>query len=111
MKKYNKFDVIVTSFPFIEKIEIAKVRPAVIVSSISYNEKTEFVVIAMITSAKHSKLWNDIKITNHESLELNSGSIIRMKFANITQSSIIHKIGKLSKSDQKELQLKLKEIF
>ena len=109
--KYSKFDVIVTSFPFIEKIENTKVRPAVIISSNSYNEQTGFLIIAMITSAKHSKLWNDIKISDHEISELNADSIIRMKFANIAHNAILHKLGKLSKSDEKKLTLKLKQIF
>ncbi|NBV07376.1 MAG: type II toxin-antitoxin system PemK/MazF family toxin [Proteobacteria bacterium] len=109
--KYSKFDVIVANFPFIEKIENAKARPAVVVSSDVYNAETGFVVIAMITSAKHSRLWGDIKISDHKISELHSGSIIRMKFANITQGAILHKLGKLSKADQKELEAKMRKIF
>ena len=107
----NKFDIIVTAFPFIEKTGTTKVRPAVIVSSDAYNKETDFVVVAMITSAKHSKLWNDMKINNHESLELKDASIIRMKFVNITKEAILHKIGKLDKANQEELGVKLKDIF
>ncbi len=108
---YHKFDVIVTEFPFIDKTGISKVRPAVIVSSDDYNKNTGFVVVAMITSAKHSKLWNDLKLISHKSLELHSASIVRMKFANITQKSILDKIGKLDKDNQEELESKLKKIF
>jgi mRNA-degrading endonuclease toxin of MazEF toxin-antitoxin module len=114
--KYDKFDVIVTGFPFIEKSETIKSRPAVIISSDSYNAKTGFVVIAMITSAKHFKMWNDMeindmKIADNNSSKTHPNSIIRMKFANITHDAIYHKIGQLNKSDQKKLSIKLKEIF
>jgi mRNA-degrading endonuclease toxin of MazEF toxin-antitoxin module len=108
---YNKFDVIAVDFPFIDKPAITEVRPAVIVSSNNYNLNTGFVVIAMITSAYNSKLWNDIKISNFKDLELNHTSFIRMKFANITKEFILHKMGHLSDNDQKELQKLLRDIF
>lgn len=109
--KYSRFDVIVANFPFIENIENAKARPAVVISSDIYNAETGFVVIAMITSAKHSRLWGDIKISDHKMSELHSGSVIRMKFTNIIQGAILHKLGKLSKADRKEFEIKMKEIF
>ena len=76
--KYSRFDVIVANFPFIENIENAKARPAVVISSDIYNAETGFVVIAMITSAKHSRLWGDIKISDHKMSELHSGIIKKM---------------------------------
>ena len=108
---YSKFDVIAVDFPFIDKPAITKVRPAVIVSSNDYNNKTGFVVIAMITSAKNSQLWNDIEISNGKDLELTNASFIRMKFANITKEVILHKMGELNKPNQDELTSKLKAIF
>ena len=108
---YNKFDVIAVNFPFIDKPIITKARPAVIVSSNNYNKNTGFAVIAMITSASNSKLWNDIKISNFKDLELNHISFIRMKFANITKEVILHKMGHLSDDNQRELQKLLRDIF
>lgn len=108
---YNKFDVVAVDFPFIDKPVITKVRPAVIISSDNYNKNTGFIVVAMITSAKNSNLWNDIKISNFKDLGLDHISFIRMKFANITRETILHKLGHLSGNNQKELQDLLKNIF
>lgn len=109
--QYNKFSVIVIDFPFIDDRKKSKVRPAVIVSSDEYSKQTGFVVVAMITSAKHSKLWNDVEITNPEKLELAEPSIIRMKFANVLQADILAKIGTLDEKNQSALQEKLGVCF
>ena len=109
--QYHKFDVVVTRFHFIEEEKLSKIRPAVIISSDEYNKKTGFVVLAMITSAKYSKIWNDIEIIDYQDISLKSSSIIRMKFSNSIQSKILDKIGTLSKKDQKNLTTKLKNIF
>lgn len=107
----RKFDIVVVDFPYIEGNNKSKIRPAVVVSTDEYNKQTDFVVIAMITSAKHSKLWNDIEIIHPEKAELKEPSIIRMKFANILQSDILAKIGKLDKENQIALQNKVGECF
>ncbi|OFW85603.1 MAG: hypothetical protein A2887_04145 [Alphaproteobacteria bacterium RIFCSPLOWO2_01_FULL_40_26] len=59
---HHKFDIVVTAFPFIEKNQETKIRPAVIVSDDDYNKNTGFVVIAMVTSSAHSELWGSKKI-------------------------------------------------
>lgn len=109
--QYSKFNVIVIDFPFIDDRQRSKVRPAVIVSSNEYNKQTGFVMVAMITSAKHSKLWNDVEIANPEKLELSEPSIIRMKFANVLQADILAKIGTLDEKNQSALQEKLIVCF
>ncbi len=108
---YHKFDIVVSDFHFIEDVKFSKIRPAVIVSSDDYNKKTGFVVLAMITSARHSVLWQDLEISDYENTDLKPTSVIRMKFSNCTQSKILQKIGKLSQKDQKNLTKKLKNIF
>jgi mRNA interferase MazF len=108
---HHKFDIVAVEFPFIENSKITKVRPAVIVSSDEYNKNTGFIVIAMITSATNSKLWSDVKINDWQSLQLSHSSFIRMKFANVVKGSVLHKMGQLSKIDQKPLQKTLRDIF
>ena len=108
---YAKFDVIITEFPFIDNKKKGKIRPAVIVSNKEYIKNTGFVIIAMITTAKHSKMWNDIEINDIQSIQLKEPSIIRMKFANIQESDILAKIGTLDSDTQKVLQSNMKHIF
>ncbi len=86
-------------------------RPAVVISSDEYNKHTGFIVIAMITSAKHSKLWNDIIITDPEAIGLKEPSIIRMKFTNILVSEVLAKIGTLDSKTQSALQEKVSICF
>ena len=109
--EYSKFDIIVAEFPFIDDRTKVKIRPAVVVSSDEYNKRTGFVVIAMITSAKHSKLWNDVEINGPEKIDLKEPSIIRMKFANIVQDDILGKLGRLDTENEIALQKKLGTYF
>ena len=71
-------------------------------SNKEYIENTGFVIIAMITTAKHSKMWNDIEINDIQSIQLKEPSIIRMKFANIQESDILAKIGTMDRDMQQE---------
>ena len=108
---FAKFDVIITEFPFIDNKKKSKIRPAVIVSSEGYNQNTGFVIIAMVTTAKHSKMWNDIEIKDIQSIQLKEPSIVRMKFANIQESDILAKIGTLDIKNQKTLEENIKVVF
>lgn len=106
--KYKKFDVVIVPFPFVDKIKKQKIRPAVIVSENKYNRATGLAVVAMITSAKKSKFWNDIAIKYDF---LNVDCVIRMKFANFAQEIIIKKIGDLNRKNAADLDRSLVEIF
>jgi mRNA interferase MazF len=109
--QYKQHDIIVTEVPFIDDRTKSKVRPAIVISSDEYNKHTGFIVVVMITSAKHSKLWNDIAITDPEAIGLKEPSIIRMKFANILASEVLAKIGRLNGKNQGVLQEKVKVCF
>ncbi len=109
--QYKQFDIIVTEVPFIDDRTKSKVRPAVIISSDEYNKYTGFIVVAMITSAKHSTLWNDIAITDPEAIGLKEPSVIRMKFTNILANEVLAKIGTLHEKNQNALQEKMNVCF
>lgn len=109
--QYKQFEIVVIEVPFIEDRTKSKVRPVVVISSDEYNKHTGFIVVAMITSAKHSKLWNDIQITSPEDIGLKEPSIIRMKFTNILVSEVLAKIGTLDSKNQDALQEKVSVCF
>lgn len=106
----KQFDVILIDFPFIEDKTRSKVRPAVVISSTEYIKHTSFVLCAMITTAKNSNFWNDLKIKRGEVMGIEN-SIIRMKFANFTKDNILKKIGNLEEEDAKALTEKLSKIL
>ena len=108
---YKKFDIVVTEVPFIDNIAKSKVRPSVVISSDEYNKHTGFIVVAMITSAKHSKLWNDVQIKNPEGTGLKEPSIIRMKLTNILASDVMATIGTLDRDTQAILKKNIGQIF
>ncbi len=106
--KYKKFDVVIVPFPFVDNVKKQKIRPAIVVSDNEYNKLTGLVVVAMVTSAKKSKLHGDILIKYDF---LKADCVIRMKFASFAQETVFDKIGALDKSDISNLQSSLIEIF
>ena len=109
--QYKQFEIVVTEVPFIDDRTQSKVRPVVVISSDEYNKHTGFIVVAMITSAKHSKLWNDIAIIDPEVIGLKEPSIIRMKFMNMLASEVLAKIGTLDGRNQSALQERVSICF
>jgi len=108
-KVYDRFDVVVVPFPFIDA-ETSKNRPALIISS-SKNFSKEAIVMAMITSALHTPWPLDVKIKDLEIAGLPVPSLIRMKLFTLDHRLIIRKAGSLGAKDQASFSKNLKLLF
>ena len=98
---YRKWEIVLVPFPF-TNLSTKKKRPALIVSTNEYNNKSD-VVIAFITSKLDLDYrFGDYKIQNWLTANLPKPSMIRMKFATIDKSIIIKKLGRLDKIDIEE---------
>ncbi|MCE5317946.1 MAG: type II toxin-antitoxin system PemK/MazF family toxin, partial [Parachlamydia sp.] len=76
---YNKFDIVLVPFPFIDSAS-SKQRPALILSSSdSFNAMAGASVMAMVTSATHHPWPLDRPIEDLASAGLPVPSLIRMK--------------------------------
>jgi mRNA interferase MazF len=110
-KIYEPFDIVVVPFPFIDIIETKK-RPAIIISSSdSFNRLASAYVLAMITSATHSKWPCDVEILDLKASGLPVKSIIRMKLFTLDSRLILRQLGTLSKKDQSSLRTSLKTLL
>ena len=98
LETYKPFDVIVIPFPFSDKLAQKK-RPALVLSTETFNETTLHVITAMITSAKQSSWPLDSPILDIQGAGLPVPCLVRMKFYTVDQSQIIRRIGSLSKAD------------
>ena len=108
-KTYNRFDIVVVPFPFID-IETSKNRPALIISS-SENFSKDALVMAMITSALHTPWPLDVKIKDLDAAGLPVPSLIRMKLFTLDYRLVIRKAGTLSAKDQVSFSKNLKLLF
>lgn len=96
---YEPFSVVVVPFPFTDSADIKK-RPALVISSKAYQQKTKHITLLMITSAKHSQWYGDHPIIDLDSAGLRAQSIIRQKIFTLDIRLIIESIGKLKTKDK-----------
>lgn len=111
IKIYDRFDVVIVPFPFIDSAA-SKRRPALVLSSAKhFNSEIDACILAMITSSLHSPWPLDIEINDLASSGLPSESLIRMKLFTLDHKLILKKIGKLGKKDQQVVSKNLELLF
>ena len=94
---FESLDVVVVPFPFTDQ-SAAKRRPALIVSSASFNKTHEQSTLAMITSAGSD--WpSDVTIQDWREAGLTVPCKVRFKLFTLDSTLIVRKIGTLSKRD------------
>nr|VFK56130.1 MAG: mRNA interferase MazF [Candidatus Kentron sp. TC] len=97
---FEAFDIVVVPFPFTERAT-TKRRPALVLSDRgAFNERIDQLVLAMVTSAKHSDWPLDVRIENLNSAGLPSPSVVRMKLFTLDTRLVIRKAGILADSDR-----------
>lgn len=107
---YNKWDIIIVPFPFTD-FSTFKKRPAIVLSPEIYNQSKDL-VIGFITSNINEELkYGDYLLSEWIKAGLPKPSVIRMKFATITQSIIIKKIRRLIQPDIINFQKQLIDFF
>ncbi len=104
------FDVLVVPFPFTDR-NATKRRPALVLSSASFNQSTQHSVLAMITSAEHSGWPGDYAIKDLDTAGLPTACVVRLKLFTLDHRLVIRKAGLLGLADQKKLRLAWKGLL
>ena len=100
MAVYDRFDVVVVPFPFTDRAT-TKRRPALVLSGAEpFNRATGHVLLAMITSARHSHWPLDTTITDLGRAGLPSPSMVRMKLFPLDGRFILRSLGRLADDDR-----------
>jgi mRNA interferase MazF len=111
MTAYEKGDVVLVQFPFSNQA-VHKKRPAVIISSNTYNNISSDVVIMAVTSQIGKAIViGECLITNWQEAGLLKPSVIKTAISTIEQSLISKKIGRLSQNDLLSMEGTLKEFL
>ena len=104
------FDVVVVPFPFTDR-NAAKRRPALVLSSRSFNQASQHSVLAMITSAEQSGWLGDHVIADLETAGLPTECVVRLKLFTLDHRLVIRKAGGLGLADQKKLRAGWKNLL
>jgi mRNA interferase MazF len=97
---YEAWSVVVVPFPFTESPEV-KFRPAVVLSTRTFN-RAGLSIMALVTSARHSRMTGDIAV-KAGTAGLSKDSLIRMKLFTLDNRLIKTKLGDLPGSIGKQL--------
>ena len=104
------FDIVVVPFPFTDR-NASKRRPALVLSSIAFNQQAEHSVLAMITSAGQSSWPGDHAIKDLDAAGLPAECVIRLKLFTLDHRLVTRKAGTLGATDQKKLRLAWKGML
>lgn len=104
------FDVVVVPFPFTDR-NAAKRRPALVLSSRSFNQASQHSVLAMITSADQSGWLGDHVIADLETAGLPTECVVRLKIFTLDHRLVVRKAGTLAAPDQKKLRAAWKSLL
>ena len=111
MTRYNRGDVILVPFPFSDQT-VTKKRPAIIVSSDTYNSTSQDVVIMAITGQIRGRIGvGEFMIEDWQGAGLLRPSVVKSAISTIEQRLVVKMLGRLSSKDLSTLERALKELF
>ena len=106
---FESFDVVVVPFPFTDR-RTTKRRPALVVSSPSFNRLHKQSILAMITSA--SSDWpSDVALRDWQETDLKVPCKVRFKLFTLDNALIVRQLGTLSKRDGAAVQSELNHVL
>lgn len=108
---YERCEVVVVPFPFIDSAA-SKRRPALVISSEKvFNLPAGHSVMAMITSARNAAWPLDVTISDGNAAGLTAASLVRMKLFTLDNRFILRRLGRLATSDRKAVDASLKRLL
>jgi len=94
----SRYQIAVVPFPFVD-IDVAKPRPALVLSSDRFNADSGQTILAMITTAARSQWSTDVVLKTLEGTGLRVPCVVRFKLFTLTNELISRTIGSLSSGD------------
>ncbi len=111
MTRYHKGDVVLVPFPFSDQTTTKK-HPAVIVSSDTYNNISQDIVIMAITGQTRSPIEiGEFLIEDWHAAGLLKSSAVKSAISTIEQRLVTKRLGHLSPKDLTALEKALKELL
>lgn len=105
---YAKGDVVLVPFPFRDEAT-TKVRPALVVSSASYNASGD-VIVAAITS-RPTRLSSDYALSGWKRARLVASSTVRMQVATLAAARVLYRPGRIPRRDLEAVEARLRRAL
>ena len=107
---YNAFEVVVVPFPFTD-VNVSKRRPALILSTLTFNNALQQSVMAMITSQKNAPWPLDITVQDLRKVGLPAPSVVRLKLFTLDHRLVQDTVGRLSAEDEEAVRVNLRKVL
>ena len=99
MPDYKEGDVVLVSYPFGEGAGVRK-RPALVISRNNFNQQTEELIVAQITSRISSpNREGDYQIIDWRKASLIKPAIVRLRVATLPTAMVLRRLGSLTEED------------
>jgi len=103
-------DVILVPFPFTDQ-STTKQRPAVVISSSSYNSQRPDLILLAITSQVRATLsFGEALVADWQAAKLIKPSVFKPLITTIEQALVIKRLGRLSTNDAASLRALIEKI-
>lgn len=102
-------DVVIVRFPFTD-MDVAKARPALVLSSEAFNGNGQ-TVLAMITTGAGTAWPTDVAISDLAAAGLSHPSVVRWKLFTLVNEHVDQRIGALVDDDRGQLASVSKSVF
>ena len=99
MTDFKEGDVVLVSYPFGEGAGVRK-RPALVISRNNFNQQTEELIVAQITSRISSpNREGDYQIIDWREASLIKPAIVRLRVATLPTAMVLRRLGSLTEED------------
>ena len=111
MTPFEFGDIVLVPFPFTDQ-SATKKRPAVVISSHTYNsERPDLIIMAVTSQVKPTAIIGEVIVQDWQGAGLLKPSAIKPVITTIEKNLIIKIMGRLKDNDQKTLQESVKKIL
>ncbi|KZK75187.1 MAG: hypothetical protein A3K90_05560 [Pelodictyon luteolum] len=107
---FEQFDTVVVPFPFTDR-STTKRRPALVISTGTFNQSHDHLILSMITKADNSRWESDFEILDWSEANLMHPCRIRMKCFTLETKLVTRKLGSISERDRITAGSALKRYF
>jgi mRNA interferase MazF len=108
---YDFGDIVLVPFPFTDQT-IAKKRPAVVVSSASYNDRRPDLVLMAVTSqARPTSAGPEVAVTRWKEAGLLKPSVVKPVITTAHKRLVVRKLGRLREQDRRAVRACLDQIL
>jgi mRNA interferase MazF len=95
---FEPYELAVVPFPFVDSPR-SKPRPALVLSVQSFNRRSGHTLLAMITTAGHTRWPSDYPIRDLRPTGLKTACVVRWKLFTLDNRALDRRIGRLGEPD------------